>query len=162
MKAITLIGAVVTTLAVTFAGSAAAQEHAHGSPHGGQVRTVGKYHLEAVVKDSMLQVYLLDDKEKSLPPPKEGRAVLQMGKAKHELKLAASGDMLMAELPPEAAKHLAQPNARGVAVVTLTLDGKPQSVRFSLGSEKPAVGANPAGAHKETKPGAHEHGADKH
>lgn len=161
MKALTSIGTVVTTLAIALVGLAAAQDHGHGSPHGGQVKTVGKYHLEALVKDSMLHVYLLDEKEKSLPPPREGRAVLQMGKMKHDLKLAASGDMLMADLPPEAAKHLAEPSAKGVAVVTLTLDGKPQSARFSLGGEKPAAGTKPGSPKKTAKPGAHEHG-DKH
>lgn len=43
-----------------------AQDHAHGAPHGGTVKTAGNYHLEAVVKNNVFTVYLLDANEKEM------------------------------------------------------------------------------------------------
>ena len=48
------------------------QEHQHASPHGGQMVTAGKYHVEVLVKDhKTVQVYLYDDNLKpvALPTP---------------------------------------------------------------------------------------------
>lgn len=44
-----------------------AEEHAHESPHGGQVKTMGNYHVEFLVeKDGKIKVYLLDKNTKPL------------------------------------------------------------------------------------------------
>lgn len=54
-------------LAVLATFSSYAQDHKHGSPHGGTVKSSGtEFHIEAGVKDGMLMVYLLDAKEKSM------------------------------------------------------------------------------------------------
>ena len=42
------------------------ENHKHGSPHGGIVKTAGDYHLEIKTHGGMLMVYLLDGTEKSL------------------------------------------------------------------------------------------------
>ncbi len=43
------------------------QDHAHASPHGGEVVTVGKYHYELLSQGKEVRVYLLDRKLKALP-----------------------------------------------------------------------------------------------
>ena len=107
-------------------------EHAHGSPHGGLVKTLGNGHAEVMIKDGRLLVWVLDAKEKTVPPPSGGKAVLQVGKNKHELALAGHGDHLMAALSKEAGEHIAAANGKVAVLVTLAVDGKPRSTRFGL------------------------------
>lgn len=106
--------------------------HAHKSPHGGEVQTVGKYHLEGLVKDGKLVVYLLDGEENPLPAPAEAKATVLMGKMKHDLVLKLDGDCVSAALPAGMAGQ------KMTAVVTLTLDGKAESARFSLAAASDA------------------------
>ncbi|MFZ5469577.1 MAG: hypothetical protein ACOZIN_09080 [Myxococcota bacterium] len=147
--------AVVVALTLLTQGPAFAEEgHSHKAPHGGQVKEVAKHHLEALVKDGSFFVYLLDEKENTLPPPKEARAVLQIGKAKHELKLTAMADHLMTALDDDAQKQLAQAMGKAVAIVTLHIDDKPQSARFKFSGESPKKAE-----HEEHE---HEHGHDHH
>lgn len=40
-----------------------ADEHKHGSPHGGSVKTAGDFHIEVLQKGKALHFYLLDGKE---------------------------------------------------------------------------------------------------
>jgi hypothetical protein len=60
-----------TLLALALAGTSAwahgKEEHAHKAPHGGIVRTSGKYHVEVVPKGTAVDIYLLDEKEAKLP-----------------------------------------------------------------------------------------------
>ena len=44
-----------------------AQDHKHGSPHGGDVKTAGAdFHIETVIKGGMMMVYLLNANEKPM------------------------------------------------------------------------------------------------
>ena len=63
MKKITfLIAAMVFTAFTTLI----AQDHKHGSPHGGIVKTAGtEFHIETVLKGQLMMVYLLDANEKT-------------------------------------------------------------------------------------------------
>jgi hypothetical protein len=101
------------------------EDHAHKAPHGGDVKTVGSGHLEALVRDGNLVVYVLDAGEKTVVPPKEAKASLLAGKAKAALALRSEADALVAPLP-------AGVTGKATVIVTVTLDGKPQSARFSL------------------------------
>ncbi|MFY9308236.1 MAG: hypothetical protein WAQ28_04215 [Bacteroidia bacterium] len=64
IKSIVLI-ALMLTAGTTL--SLAQEHHAHGSPHGGIVQSAGDYHIELLVKDGNMTVYLLDANEKTVP-----------------------------------------------------------------------------------------------
>lgn len=151
------ISAVLALGLIALGGRAFAEEgHAHKSPHGGQVKTIGKHHVEALIKDGNFIAYLLDEKEKTVKPPDEARTVLQIRKAKHDLQLKAMGDEhLMANLGDEANKQLGDAKGKAVAIVTITIDGKPQSVRFSFSG----AAAKAAAHHEEGHSG---HTGDHH
>ncbi|MDY7229846.1 hypothetical protein [Hyalangium rubrum] len=121
-------------------GSAGAQEdHAHGSPHGGQVKTAGKGHVEALLEADKLVVYVLDEKERTVAPPKEAKAVLLVGKGKQELQLSARGNALEASLPDDVRKQLTAAQGKATAIVTVSVGGTTQSARFTFtGAQAPA------------------------
>ncbi|MNX63215.1 hypothetical protein D3C86_942070 [compost metagenome] len=102
-----------------------AGDHAHHAPHGGAVRTVGKYHYELLAKADKLQVFLLDDALKPLPTAGiTGQAVVQVpGKGKQTVTLSPKGDRF------EGPAALAGTKAF-IAVVSLKLDGRNRSARF--------------------------------
>jgi hypothetical protein len=68
------------------------------SPHGGQMRMTGPYHLELVVKDNEIGVYVMDhaDKEISVNGG-SGKATIQNGKTKTKIsvKLEQAGGNLL-------------------------------------------------------------------
>jgi hypothetical protein len=104
--------------------------HHHHSPHGGQVQDAGTVHLEAVVKDGKLLLYVLDANEKTLPPPAEGTVKLAVGKELHDLTLKPDGEALSAALPAGTeGKAL-------VAAVVVKLDSGLKTARFKLGEKK--------------------------
>lgn len=90
------------------------------------MKTVGRYHYELVVKPDHLRVYLLSDAMKSLSiADKSGQAIVQIpGKGKQTIKLAPAGDHLQGKIAFGGSKSF-------VAIVSLELDGKTQSARFS-------------------------------
>jgi hypothetical protein len=63
MKKITIIIAAIVFSAFS---TLIAQDHKHGSPHGGIVKTAGtEFHIETVTKGEAIFVYLLDANEKT-------------------------------------------------------------------------------------------------
>ena len=102
------------------------KEHAHESPHGGQVKTVGKYHFELKREGDVFLVWLLDKKMGALSPEgRHGALVVLAGKHKQKAALKVDGDHLKAHVEIHAKK--------AIAVVKMKLDGKIQSGRFRLG-----------------------------
>lgn len=95
------------------------------------MKTVGAYHYEVLMKDDRIQVYLLDGSLKTLAPGgRSGRAILQVpGKGKQTVALAPVGNHFEGQASLAGAKSL-------VAIVSLNLDGKPQSGRFSWHQQK--------------------------
>lgn len=66
MKSFTLY--IIALLAVCGYAWAAEEEHPHETPHGGQVKTMGNYHVEFLIQqDGKVKVYLLDNNVKPLP-----------------------------------------------------------------------------------------------
>lgn len=110
------------------------KEHAHKSPHGGIVASVGsQYHFELVVKAKELNLYVLDAKEKILPlKDVTGTIVVLIGKEKKLLKLSPSGEYMKAEHDFVKVEKL-------TAVATLNINGESQTGRFSY-DRKRAVG----------------------
>ena len=77
----------ILLVSVGFMGTASADplpkkgEHEHKAPHGGTVNTVGKYHVELVVTDNELRIYVLDNAEETLSPEnRDPKLVLQIPK----------------------------------------------------------------------------------
>ena len=68
------------------------------SPHGGQMRMTGPYHLELVAKDKEIVVYVMDhaDSELSINGG-SGKATIQSGKTKPKttVKLEQAGDNIL-------------------------------------------------------------------
>ena len=107
------------------------EKHSHKAPHGGTVVTVEKYHYEMVAEEKAAQVYLLDEKENTLPiSGVTGSAVFQIpGKGSKTVTLAPSGDHFTAAMDLKGVE-------RFVAVISLKIEGKTQVGRFSYQKSK--------------------------
>ena len=123
------------------------KEHSHKAPHGGMVVTVEKYHYEMVVEEKAAQVYLLDEKENTLPISNvTGSAVFQIpGKGSKTVTLTPSGDHFSATMDLKGVEKF-------IAVVNLKIEGKTRVGRFSYQKpkEKHTEEEHPKeGGHKE-------------
>ncbi|MFZ5477612.1 MAG: hypothetical protein ACOZNI_12620 [Myxococcota bacterium] len=108
-----------------------ATPHAHAAPHGGEVKSVASVHLEAKFMPEGLLVWVTDKDEKALDTAAYAgaTAVLKGDGAPQTVTFTPMGEHLHAQA---TLTH----GAPASAVVTITVDGKPQSVQFST----PAVG----------------------
>jgi hypothetical protein len=88
---------------------------------GGQIAESGEYRAEFAVRDGSVKVWVRDHADK--PVTASGKATLLLGGKKLDVLLSAQGDGLAAEAPVRAADKMA-------AVLGLTVDGKPLSLRF--------------------------------
>ncbi len=148
--AIVLISA---TLAVSLPAAAHSEQHFDNTttPHGGQMRMAGPYHLELVTKEKEIIVYVTDHGDNNVPTEGGvGKASIQTGKAKPKtsIKLEPAGDNMLKgtgdfTVTPET-----------VIVLFLKLpDHEAQSARFTplKPKAKPATksqgGKTTAGAH---------------
>jgi hypothetical protein len=109
-------------------GSAATPgEHAHESPHGGKVATSGDKHLELKMNDEgHIDVFVLDGDTKPVSAKNaQGTVKLTLSEGIKEFPLSydEKGNHLTAKAPQISAKKV-------VALVDLTIDGKPYSARF--------------------------------
>ena len=65
------------------------------SPHGGQMRMTGPYHLELVSRDNELLVYVMDHADSELSVNGgSGKATIQSGKTKTKTYICLSSDQL--------------------------------------------------------------------
>jgi len=79
------------------------------SPHGGQMRMTGPYHLELVSKDNEIVVYVMDHADSELSVNGgSGKAIIQSSKTKTKtsVKLEQAGDNILKgsgdfSIPPE-------------------------------------------------------------
>ncbi len=127
---------------------AMAQEHAHKSPHGGQVITVGSYHYEFLVNPGEIDIYVLDGKENVLPPKgMEGTLLIQLpDKTKKNVTLEPTGDYFKASLDTSAVGSF-------IAITTIKINGKPNVGRFSWPPKTKAKESGETSHHHE----GHEH-----
>ena len=68
------------------------------SPHGGQMRMTGPYHLELVSKDNEIVVYVMDHADSELSVNSgSGKAIIQSSKTKTKtsVKLEQAGDNIL-------------------------------------------------------------------
>lgn len=122
---------IVTATAVALPAGAHSEQHFDNidTPHGGQMRMAGPYHLELVTKDRELVLYVTDHGDNNVPTEGGiGKATIQTGKSKEKtaIKLAPAGENTLKgtgefTLTPET-----------VVVVFVKLpDHEAQSVRFT-------------------------------
>lgn len=97
------------------------------SPHGGQLRMVGKYHLELVVTEKSLTVYVTDHAGTAIPTQNgTGNAIVLANKAKTTVELKPANDNVL----QGEGKFVLDPNMKVVVSVTLPADKEPQQARF--------------------------------
>ena len=123
---------VVLAAALLSLSIAARADEATSGPNGGQLKHAGKYHLELVMKESTLTVYLTDDKDaKAATKGATASATVLAGKATSNVKLEPSGDNAL------AGSGNFQPAPDMKVVVSVTLPGQPPlQARFTPLSAK--------------------------
>ena len=129
--------AVLATILFAFSVSAGADGPAIG-PNGGQVKDAGKYHLELVVKDAALTVYVTGNKDTKIATKgATGTATVLVGKGTSSVKLDPSGENAL------AGAGGFQPAPDMKVVVSVTLPGQtPIQARFTpLEKPKPSAKA---------------------
>ena len=105
-------------------------------PNGGQIKHSGKYHMELVVKDTALTVYLTGNKDaKVATKGATGSATVLAGKTTATVKLEPRGENAL------AGSGGFQPVPDMKVVVSITLPGQPSvQARFTpLEKPKPAA-----------------------
>ena len=117
---------VLATILLPYSVSASADGPAIG-PNGGQVKDAGKYHLELVVKDAALTVYVTGNKDtKVATKGATSSATVLAGKNTSSVKLEPSGDNAL------AGSGGFQPAPDMKVVVSVTLPGQaPIQARFT-------------------------------
>ena len=131
---------VLAVILVAYQISASADGPAIG-PNGGQVRDAGKYHLELIVKDSALTVYVSGSKDvKVATKGATGTATVLAGKTTSNVKLAPRGENAL------AGSGGFQPGPDMKVVVSVTLPGQPP-VQARFTPLAVAMDANPGHKH---------------
>lgn len=105
-------------------------------PNGGQIKHSGKYHMELVVKDTALTVYVTGNKDaKVATKGATGSATVLTGKTTSSVKLDPRGENAL------AGSGAFQPAPDMKVVVSITLPGQPPvQARFTpLEKPKPAA-----------------------
>lgn len=66
------------------------------TPHGGQIRMTENYHLEMLIKDKEITVYVMNHSNEAQPSDgMQATATVLSGEAKTEVKLEPAGDNLL-------------------------------------------------------------------
>lgn len=128
--------AVLAPIAFMYCASGSADEPPIG-PNGGQIKDAGKYHLELVVKDSALTLFVTGGKNaKVATKGATGTATVLAGKASSSVKLEPCGENALAG----SGSFRAAPDMK--VVVSLTLSGRRRYRRVSRRSKEPSVQPN--------------------
>ena len=99
--------------------------------HGGQEVQVGKYHVELVVKERDLALYVRDQADKPIDAKSlKATANVLSGKDKANVELSPAGDGLKAQVP-----FAIQKDAK-ILVTFSQAGGKSEQARFSLGQKQ--------------------------
>ena len=116
----------IVVLAPVIAATGYADERGVG-PNGGQVKDAGKYHVELVVKENALTVYVSGAKDAKVSTKgASGSATVLSGKHTTSIKLEPAGENALAG----AGKFASAPGMK--VVISLTLAGQnPLQARFT-------------------------------
>jgi hypothetical protein len=120
-------GFTVTSSAQAQAPAKAQVSHSHTAPHGGDVMEVGNHHVEFKADSTgTIHVWLLDGKEQTIAPPSGGSVTL-IGTGDNQVTLPLQLEKAEQRL---GAKFDARRFPAFRAVVSLTIEGKHQNLRF--------------------------------
>jgi hypothetical protein len=125
------------------------QDHHHASPHGGQVVTAGKYHLELVVQEHQtVQVYLYnEDLQPVRVPTPEATFYLRLpGNKNHTLTLKAVGGDVATSWATTTDVLREVPAFE--AALRVALDGEPRNIRFTYKEAQTHKEGQSGGPHK--------------
>ena len=129
MKLFTLTTLSLIALLFSYASLAHTDEFldTQKAPHGGQLRMAGHYHLELVVTEKSLTVYVTDHAGTAIPTKDgTGNAIVLANKAKTTVELKPANDNVL----QGEGKLVLDPNMKVVVSVTLAEDKEPQQARF--------------------------------
>ncbi len=127
---------VLSTMLFAYAASAGADGPAIG-PHNGQVKDAGKYHLELVVRDAALMVYVTGNKDAKIATKgASGSATVLSGKNTSSVKLEPGGENVL------AGSGGFKPAPDMKVVVSVTLPSQPPVQARFTPLEKPKPSAN--------------------
>ena len=126
------------------------QEHQHAAPHGGQIVTAGRYHLEMVVQEhQIVQVYLYDEHQKpvTVPTPEATLHLRLPGNKNHTLTLkAAEGGTATSWA---ATTDVLRDVPAFEAALRVALEGEPRNIRFTYKDEHAHTTGPPESPHKK-------------
>jgi nitrogen fixation protein FixH len=73
-------------------------DHGHAAPHGGQVKKIGSYHAELVVKGSEVALYIVNEKEEKVDASKFSATVVVLAKGNEQkaIELKPAGENKLA------------------------------------------------------------------
>lgn len=136
MKKITIL---IVSIVFSAFSTLIAQDHKHGSPHGGIVKTAGtEFHIETVIKGEAVFVYLLDANEKT-------KTIV--GSTATALVQTADGKTSTVTLKPNGKESFMLNLNKAVnynkAIISIKTSGKSASASFDLAvkvAEKHEVG----------------------
>lgn len=119
-----LVSATLAACTSAFAAGEHGHDHDKG-PNGGKIAEFGDTHVELVAKQTTVEVYLSDAKQKALAPTGyKGVAILTVGGKAQRIELTAGPDKLTGTSP---AALPAQP--KGVVQITMP-NGKTGQAKF--------------------------------
>ena len=117
---------------------AARADEATTGPNGGQIKHSGKYHMELVVKDAALTVYVTGDKDARVATKgASGSATVLVGKGTSNVKLEPSGENALAG----SGSFKPVPDMKVVVSVTLPGQASIQARFTPLETPKPSAKA---------------------
>lgn len=139
MKKVTYL---LTALLLAATTLFAQEDHKHGSPHGGEVKTAGTgFHMEAVIRGGNLSVYLLDGNE---------RPMSIAGASSTAMIQTADGKIIRIILKAEGKENFVYKLSPAIkynkVIVTIKTGGKTASAAFDL--NKKADSKHEATEHK--------------
>ena len=112
------------------------------TPHGGQIRMAGPYHLELVVGDSELTVYVTDHGDNPIGTTGgSAKAIITSGKKRYVVVLSAAGGNV---LKGNGEFKLGKSNT--ISLMVTLPDQEPQRAKFSIdrsGKKSGTAGSTP-------------------
>ena len=103
--------------------------HGHQAPHGGKMATLGSHHVEVVVEDGTIKLFLYNDENQPVSVKEVSGQVHLTFPDKHRETLELEPSVNQAYLEARL-KDPGHPDFK--AVLSLMIDGKRQNVRLNL------------------------------
>jgi len=103
--------------------------HGHQAPHGGKMATLGSHHVEVVVEDGTIKLFLYNDEKEPVSVKEVSGQVHLTFPDQHRETLELEPSVNQTHLEARL-KDPGHPNFK--AVLSLVIDGKRQNLRLNL------------------------------